>query len=273
MKMITGSAGFIGSHFAKQYEQYLGVEQHNAIHILERFTRWQDIDEIIHMGAISSTTETDLNKLHFYNVELTLKLFEKAIEYQIPVRYASSASVYGTFINGTINPLNYYAMTKAQVDYWVQDNIDRFHKIQGFRFFNVYGDGEEHKGNQRSPISKFTEEAKMTGKIKIFEGSENMLRDFIFVDDIVRIVPNNREGSGIFDLGSTYTYSFRDIAEIIAKKYGAEIIEIPFPEHLKGKYQYFTKSNHDWYGYRFTKVEEYINRPLQPDTNQTHSES
>ena len=181
--------------------------------------------------------------------------------------------MYGTFINGTINPLNYYAMTKVQVDYWVQDNIDRFHKIQGFRFFNVYGDGEEHKGNQRSPISKFTEEAKMTGKITIFEGSENMLRDFIFVDDIVRIVPNNREGSGIFDLGSTYTYSFRDIAEIIAKKYGAEIVEIPFPEHLKGKYQYHTKTNHDWYGYRFTKVEEYINRPLQPDTSQTQSES
>ena len=83
MKMITGSAGFIGSHFAKQHEEYFGVEQHNAMSILERFTRWQDIDEIIHMGAISSTTETDLNKLHFYNVELTLKLFEKAIEYQI----------------------------------------------------------------------------------------------------------------------------------------------------------------------------------------------
>lgn len=169
MKMITGCAGFIGSHFAKKYEQNLGVEQHNAIHILERFNRWQDVDEIIHMGAISSTTEKDLNRLHFYNVELTIKLFEKAIEYQIPVRYASSASVYGNLTDGTINPLNYYAMTKVQVDYWVQDNIDKFNKIQGFRFFNVYGDGEEHKGDQRSPISKFTEQAKLTGQIKILK--------------------------------------------------------------------------------------------------------
>jgi len=273
MKMITGSAGFIGSHFAKQYEQHLGVEQHNAIHILERFGRWQDVDEIIHMGAISSTTETDLNKLHFYNVELTLKLFEKAIEYQIPVRYASSASVYGNFTDGSINPLNYYALTKVQVDYWVQDNIDKFNKIQGFRFFNVYGDGEEHKGDQRSPISKFTEQAKMTGKIKIFEGSDDIYRDFICVDDIVRIVPNNRCGSGIYDMGSNHSYSFKDIAEIIAKKYGAEIIEIPFPEHLKGKYQYDTRTSMDWFKYKFTTVEEYVNRPSPPDMNQNHSES
>lgn len=273
MKLITGCNGFIGSHFTKRYPNFLGVEQHNANHILEMFRKWEDVDEIIHMGAISSTTETDLNKLHHYNVDLTLKLFEKAIEYQIPVKYASSASVYGNYTDGTINPLNYYAITKVQIDYWVLDNIKKFSHIQGFRFFNVYGDGEEHKGDQRSPISKFTEQAKMTGQIKIFEGSENAFRDFICVDDVVDIVCDNASESGIYDLGSNRSYSFRDIAEIIAKKYGAEIIEIPFPAHLKNKYQYDTRTNFGWLDKKFTTVEEYVNRPSPPDMSQTQSES
>ena len=138
--------------------------------------------------------------------------------------------------------------------------MDMFSKIQGFRFFNVYGDGEESKGDQRSPVSKFTEQAKLTGKIKIFEGSEKMFRDFVCVDDVVDIVTNNKAGSGIFDLGSGTQYSFRDIAEIIAKKYGAEIEEIPFPKHLEGKYQYDTRTNLSWKDHKFTTVEEYINR-------------
>ena len=83
MKMIMGSAGFIGSILQNNMKNTC-VEQHNAMSILERFTRWQDIDEIIHMGAISSTTETDLNKLHFYNVD-DIKIVRKRIEYQIPV--------------------------------------------------------------------------------------------------------------------------------------------------------------------------------------------
>lgn len=261
MKLITGCAGFIGSHFAEKYQQYIGLEKHNVVHMLDMFKKWDDVDEIIHMGAISSTTETDLNKLHFYNVELTIKLFEIAIHHQIPVKYASSASVYGNFTDGTINPLNYYAITKAQIDYWVLDNLSRFSNIRGFRFFNVYGDGEENKGDQASPISKFTEQAKTTGKIKIFEGSENVFRDFVCVDDVVDIVSDNGAESGIYDLGSNHSYSFRDVAEIIAEKYGAEIVEIPFPARLKNKYQYDTRTNFGWYNRKFVTVQEYVNRP------------
>lgn len=261
MKLITGCAGFIGSHFAKKYETNIGLEKHNVVHMLDMFKRWDDVDEIIHMGAISSTTETDVNKLHFYNVELTIKLFEIAIENQIPVKYASSASVYGNFTDGTINPLNYYAITKAQIDYWVLDNLDRFSSIQGFRFFNVYGDGEDNKGDQASPISKFAHQAKTTGQIKIFEGSEDIFRDFICVEDVVDIVCDNGVQSGIYDLGSNHSYSFRDIAEIIAEKYGAEIVEIPFPDKLKNKYQYDTRTNFGWHNKKFITVQEYVNRP------------
>ncbi len=261
MKMITGCNGFIGSHFKEREEKYIGVEAFNAVHMIENFPKWDDIDEIIHMGAISSTVETDLNKLHFYNVDLTLRLFEQAIKYNIPVKYASSASVYGNGSAGwgDLNPLNYYAITKLQVDYWVQDNIDRFSNIQGFRFFNVYGPGEEAKGDQRSPISKFTEQAKMTGEIKVFEDSRKMSRDFVCVNDVVDVVLNSNNPSGIYDLGSGDSIDFYTVAEIIADKEGANIKEIPFPKHLEGKYQYNTESNMSWSNHNFITVHEYVN--------------
>ena len=261
MKMITGCKGFIGSHFQDKEEKYIGVEQFNAVHMIENLPIWNEIDEIIHMGAISSTVENDLNKLHFYNVELTQRLFQKAIEYQIPVKYASSASVYGNTIprSNVINPLNYYAITKVQVDYWVKDNLDKFSNIQGFRFFNVYGDGEEMKGDQASPVSKFREQAKMTGKIKIFEGSEECVRDFVCVDDVVDVVSNADNPSGIYDLGSGKAISFKEVAEIIAEKEGAEIEEIPFPDHLRNKYQYDTLSHMYWCDHKFKTVKEYVN--------------
>ena len=268
MKILTGFNGFIGKKFAdKLGKDYIGIEQQNCFQLIDNLPIWDQVDEIIHMGAISSTTETDIGKITIYNTEISIKLFKKAIELGIPVKYASSASVYGN-LPGSMNPLNYYAISKLQVDYWVYDNIEKFKNIQGFRFFNVYGEGEEHKGNQRSPISKFVSEAKMTKKIKIFKNSEKMIRDFIYVDDVVDLVLNQKGGSGMFDLGTGHPHSFRDIADIVCSKYDAKIEEIDFPEHLQGKYQYYTCADMAWAeGYNFTNVEDYINRPEEPDTN------
>ena len=178
-KLITGCNGFIGKKFADKHRPFIGIEDYNAMAMLDNFTGWGDIDEIIHMGAISSTTETDWNKLRFFNVEFSIRLFERAIEYGIPVKYASSASVYGNRDDGGLDPLNLYAKSKVAVDLWVSENIERFELIQGFRFFNVYGLGEDHKGNQRSPVSKFAEQAVCNGVIESFEGSENCKRDFV----------------------------------------------------------------------------------------------
>tara|TARA_B100000902_G_scaffold152262_1_gene148811 strand:+ start:1048 stop:1872 length:825 start_codon:yes stop_codon:yes gene_type:complete len=268
MKILTGCNGFIGKKFADQMdEKFIGMEMGNCFQLLDNMPVWDQVDEIIHMGAISSTTETDIGKITIYNVEFSIRLFKKAIELGIPVKYASSASVYGNSA-GSINPLNYYAISKVQLDYWVHDNMDLFESIQGFRFFNVYGEGEEHKGNQRSPISKFTEEAKMTGKIKIFKNSEKMVRDFIYVGDVVDRVLNNTLDSGIYDLGTGHPHSFRDIAEIIAEKYNAKIEEIDFPVHLQGKYQFYTCGDMFWSNnYKFTNVEDYINHPLEYGTS------
>tara|TARA_B100000965_G_scaffold374013_1_gene364948 strand:+ start:378 stop:1169 length:792 start_codon:yes stop_codon:yes gene_type:complete len=261
MIIITGSKGFIGKNFIRYLteninEAILEVDVHNAWDFVQTFNNWNQVSLIIHQGAISSTTETDVDKLHRMNVWFSIELFEKAIQHQIPVKFASSASVYGNQ-QGIINPINYYAITKVQMDYYIQDHIDEFSSIQSFRYFNVYGNGEEHKGDQASPVSKFTKQIKDTGALKLFEGSDKFLRDFICVDDIVDIVLNNDKPSGIYDLGTSNPTSFQEVGELVAEKYNGIIKYIPFPEHLKGKYQTYTCAKKEW-DYNFKTVKEYL---------------
>ena len=184
-------------------------------------------------------------------------LFEKAIEYGIPVKYASSASVYGNQ-QGIINPLNYYALSKATIDYWVLDNIDRFRYIQGFRYFNVYGSGEQHKGTMASLVSQFQWQA-VTGQIHPFEGSDQIYRDYVWVGDLVNVVLSNTAGSGIFDLGTGEPITIDTVAQLVSAKSGSKLSPIPFPPNLKGKYQYYTKADMEWLkDYKFKTVEEYL---------------
>ncbi len=268
MIILTGYQGFIGQAFKKRLdpENLYRIEQSGAFDFLNQYDKWDEVEMIIHQGAISSTTETDVNKIHKYNVEFSIALFEKAIEYSIPVKYASSASVYGKihsdfgYLKKTINPLNFYALSKATVDYWVMDNMDRFEQVQGFRYFNVYGEGEEHKGDQASPISKFTLQAKQNKVIKIFEESEYAFRDFVWVEDVVDVVLDNTAGSGIYDVGTGNPISFLEIAEMIAKKEGAEIEVIPFPKHLEGKYQEYTCADTSWYQHDYSEVSHYLHK-------------
>lgn len=257
MIILTGSEGFIGRNFLKKLDNVIEVTQENCWDFFRDFKDWNSVDLVLHQGAISSTVEKNINKIHFFNVDYTLLLFEFAIKYQIPVRYASSASVYGN-LQGVFNPLNYYAISKLQVDYWVTDNIDRFSSIQGFRYFNVYGDGEEDKEDQASPVSKFTKQIKETGKLKLFEGSHEFFRDFICVNDIVSIVLGNKKPSGIYDLGTSNPCSFQHVAECVSNKYNGEIEYVPFPEHLKGKYQDYTCAKKEWDDYQFMTIEDYL---------------
>jgi ADP-L-glycero-D-manno-heptose 6-epimerase len=257
MIILTGSQGFIGQNFLKKInEPVIEVEKENAFRFLSGFDKWDEVSLILHQGAISSTTESNIHTLHHNNVAFTLMLFEYAIKYQIPVKFASSASVYGN-TNGQINPLNYYAITKLQIDYFIRDNLDKFSSIQSFRYFNVYGEGEDHKGDQASPISKFTKQVKETGKLKLFEGSDKFLRDFICVDDVVDVVLNNEAPSGIYDLGTSKPISFQEVAELVIKKERGEIELIPFPEHLQGKYQTYTCADNK-FDYKFKTVKEYL---------------
>lgn len=258
MIILTGSSGFIGRNFIKKLDDnVIKLDEHNCWQFFDEFDDWKNVSLILHQGAISLTTETDINKIHKWNVEYTIRLFEYAIRYGIPVKYASSASVYGNQ-KQIANPLNYYAISKLQIDYWVNDNISKFSSVQGFRYFNVYGDCEENKGDQASPISKFTKQIKETGKLKLFEGSHNFLRDFICVYDVIDIVLNNKKESGIYDLGTSIPVSFQHVAECVARKYNGTIEYVPFPEYLNGKYQDYTCAQKEWDGYKFMTIEEYL---------------
>jgi len=261
MIIITGSKGFIGQNFLHYLlehsnEEIVTVNEGICWDWLAYFENWEKVSLIIHQGAISDTTERDIDKLHRMNVWFSIELFEKAIQYQIPVKFASSASVYGNQ-QGIVNPLNYYAITKLQMDYYIQDHIKEFSSIQSFRYFNVYGEGEDHKGDQASPVHKFTTQVKETGSLKLFEGSNRFSRDFICVKDIVNLVLNNDKPSGIYDLGTSTPVSFQTVGELIAQKYRGRIKYIPFPEHLKGKYQYLTMAQNIW-DYKFTTIKEYL---------------
>lgn len=255
--ILTGSEGFIGKNFKYKLNNLIELDKHNCWEFLRTFDEWDKVKLIIHQGAISSTIEKNIYALHHYNVAFTLQLFEYALMYEIPIKYASSASVYGN-TQGQINPLNYYAISKLQIDYFVQDNLDRFPLIQGFRYFNVYGDHEDDKGDQASPVSKFTKQIKESGSLNLFEGSDQFLRDFICVNDLVDIVLNNNKPSGIYDLGTSSPVSFQYVAECVAKRFKGKINTIPFPDHLVGKYQTYTCAKAEWDNYKFTTIDEYL---------------
>ena len=258
MIIVTGSKGFIGQNFLKALKdkEIKEVEKNDSWHFRQSFKDWNKVELILHQGAISHTTSTNLKALQHFNVEFSQWILQQAIKYQIPIKYASSASVYGHTLTD-MNPLNYYAISKLTVDYWIQDHINEFSFIQAFRYFNVYGEGEENKGDQASPISKFTKQVKEDGKIKLFEGSDKFLRDFVFVDDVVDIVLNNDKPSGFYDLGTSNPTSFQEVGELVAKKYDGTIECIPFPEYLKDKYQKYTCAKKEW-DYKFTTVKEYL---------------
>jgi ADP-L-glycero-D-manno-heptose 6-epimerase len=235
--IVTGSEGFIGKNLISRLDDAVCLDINNRYDYFR--LNPEDITHVYHMGAISDTTCDDLNLLHENNVIYSIELFEWCIEHQIPVSYASSASIYG---NGT-GPLNYYATSKLIVDMWVQDHIDDFKSVHGYRFFNVYGDNEDHKGNQASPITQFTKQAKQTGNIKIFDLPGDGERDFIWVGDVCKAMQQENRPSGIYDCGTCKTVKFSEVAKLVAEKYNASIEVIPFPEHLKRKYQFYTCAN------------------------------
>jgi len=258
MIILTGYKGFIGKKFLEKISnKIIKVEKNDCSFFRNSFKDWNKVELIIHQGAISDTTCSDLKAIHELNIDFTEWLFKKAIKYQIPIKYASSASVYGNQ-KDIINPLNYYALSKVIMDYWVQDHIDDFKLVQGFRYFNVYGSGEDHKKDQASPISKFTKQVKETGKLKLFEGSSNFLRDFICVEDIVEIVLNNKKPSGIYDLGTSKPVSFQHVGELVSNKFNGFIEFIPFPNKLKGKYQNYTCARNEGWNHNFKTIEDYL---------------
>ena len=218
------------------------------------------IDKVFHIGAISSTTEQNGKRLMQYNYTHTLSWSQFCEHWKIPLVYLSSASVYGnsqTFCEtDPYDPLNGYALSKSLSEIIVEQP-----KTWVFRPFNVYGLGEQHKGAQQSPVSKFHQEFLETGKVTVFKGSDKIHRDFICVDDVVRIlVDYTNKNPGLYNLGTGDTRSFQQLAEMISDT----VETIPFPEILRGKYQFYSKADTTRLktligNYKFITPEEYYN--------------
>mgnify|MGYP001332798001 FL=1 len=269
--LITGHRGFIGKnlwlYFKSKGHNVQGWEWGDT----PEFLLPPDLDLVIHCGAISNTTEYNAEKLMKKNYEFTTDLIVQCLERNIDLQYASSASVYGdgkTFREtDDCRPMNGYAWSKYLIDRFVLESISMPLpiNIQGFRYFNVYGNFESHKGNQASPITKFKQQAIVDESIMLFEDSEKYLRDFICVDDICKVHEQmiDADVSGIFNVGTGKAVSFQTIADLIGQKFDATIKHIPMPQNLKGSYQEFTQANIEklsqHVNIEWTKVEDYIN--------------
>ena len=236
--LLTGYKGFIGSHMLRALEGH----EVTTYEWGEEFPGVFGQDWVIHIGANSSTTEKDVDLVFKQNYDFSVRLFDECKTFGVNLQYASSASVYGLNKEfketSPVDPRTPYAWSKYLFERYVQahrgGNI-----VQGFRYFNVYGpDGEEHKGDQASPFYKFKHQAELADRVKVFEGSNKYLRDFVHVERVIEIhkkfldIPE----SGIYNIGTGEAISFLDVA----KKFSSKIVEIPMPVVLQSNYQEYT---------------------------------
>jgi ADP-L-glycero-D-manno-heptose 6-epimerase len=287
MIIVTGAAGFIGSCLIKKLNQ----EKFNAViavdkfdqseknknlegsHIQEKverdqFETWLDknhelVEFIFHIGARTDTTEFNKSIFDSLNVAYSKMVWNKCVQYQIPLVYASSAATYGMGESGydddekrisVLKPLNPYGWSKQEFDLWVLAQKDKPYFWAGLKFFNVYGPNEYHKGRMASVIWHAFKQINETGKMKLFRSHNpayadgGQKRDFVYVKDVVEVcsfLMHNRKSSGIYNLGSGEARTFRDLTRAVFstmnKKEQIEFIDTP--ADIRDKYQYFTEAN------------------------------
>ena len=235
--LVTGYKGFIGSHIASSLSEH-DVEVYEWE---QPYPGVIDYDWVIHIGGISSTTERNIEKIMRQNYDFSCQLFDDCKTFGVNFQFASSASVYGLGLDfredSPPDPRTPYAWSKYLFERYAMKNLGG-NIVQIFRYFNVYGPGEEHKGDQASPFTQFERQVKKTGQVKVFRGSDEFHRDFIHVDKIVSLHKAflNIPESGIWNFGTGQTMSFMEIA----KKFTDNIVEVDVPEKLKDSYQKYT---------------------------------
>jgi ADP-L-glycero-D-manno-heptose 6-epimerase len=221
------------------------------------------------MGAISSTTESDADRIVRNNIQLSFRLWEVAAAHRLPFIYASSAATYGSGAQGfdddeapealaSLRPLNAYGWSKHVVDRRfvgdVNANRPRPPQWAGMKFFNVYGPNEAHKGDMRSVIHKIYPRVARGEDVELFKSHDpryqdgGQLRDFVYVKDCVRVVRwllENPHVSGLFNVGTGKAQSFRDLVLAVGAACGREanIRYVDIPAAIREKYQYFTQAN------------------------------
>jgi ADP-L-glycero-D-manno-heptose 6-epimerase len=284
MIIVTGGAGMIGSNIIKALNEQ-GINDILVVDNLKNGKKFQNlvdldiadymdrddfltqimagddfgpIEAIFHEGACSATTEWDGKYMMLNNYEYSKELLHYCLDRQIPFLYASSAATYGeteTFIEEKEyeGALNVYGYSKQQFDNYVrriwqdaEDHGEKLSQVTGFRYFNVYGPREQHKGSMASVAFHLNNQMNAGENPKLFAGSEHFKRDFVYVGDVaaVNLWFMQHGKSGIFNLGTGNAESFNEVAKAVIKYHGQGSVEtIPFPEHLKGAYQEYTQAD------------------------------
>lgn len=319
MIIITGGAGFIGSNLVAGLEEkgetdlvicdwfgtddkWRNIAKREVRDIVrpENLPDYLDshageIQAVFHMGAVSSTTEKDVDLIVERNVVLSRYLWKWCAEHDVRFIYASSAATYGDGAQGfdddgspeglgKLLPLNAYGWSKHVID----RRISRIVHSQaekcppqwaGLKFFNVYGPNEYHKGDQMSVLCKLYPQVVAGAAAKLFESHHpdyedgGQLRDFIYVDDCVDVMLwllDHPEVSGLFNVGTGKARSFKDLAlaAFAAADMEPKITYIEMPQELRGKYQYFTEADMGklrdaGYDKPFTELEDGVQKYVQ----------
>lgn len=239
--LLTGHKGFIGSNML------LALKDHDITTFEwgDEYPNVKGQDWVIHMGANSSTSETDVEKMMHQNYDFSVWLLHECVKHNVNLQYSSSASIYGLKQEFTedspVDPRTPYAWTKYLFERYA-NKLPKNIIVQGFRYFNVYGNGEYHKIGNASPHHTFKQQAINDKIIKLFNCKVHPARDFVPVEYVVDIHLKftNIKESGIWNIGTGTATSFYSIACEMAEKYNAKIDYIPIPNVLKNSYQIYT---------------------------------
>jgi len=290
MILVTGGAGFIGSAIVKElnnqgredilivdcldesskWKNLRSLKYENYINADELFTEEKEalltkITEIFHLGACSTTTEKDMDYLFKNNIHFSQKLSELATRQDLPFYYASSAATYGEGEQGykddhasvdSLRPLNPYGYSKQYFDQWILSQKKQPKVWMGFKFFNVFGPNEYHKGGQRSVVHQAFGQIQKTNEVKLFKSyidkyeDGGQLRDFVYVNDCVAAIMQLRAkkaGNGLYNLGTGKARSFKDLVTAVFKSLDkpVKINYIEMPADLQDQYQYYTQAEID----------------------------